>query len=128
MDSDEPIRLNARLRTCGDQWAAVNGASLAALGRLAINDSSFFNRIDSPRGTTTATLERFAQFLTDPANWPDGAVPPEVCEFAHVVGISSAACSASAGCSDEMSGALRQAQPFGEAQDGNERDQAEAAE
>jgi hypothetical protein len=104
MDMTAPLRLIDRLRDCAQAWADANGATPARLGRLAINDSSYFNRVESPQGTTTATLEKFARFLSDAANWPEGRVPCEVCDFAHVVGISSAACGSSAGNAGQSSG------------------------
>lgn len=95
MAPEEPQKLTDRLLRCGALWAEANAASLGALGRQVLNDHRFFDRIDSPRGTTTATLEKFAGFLATSAQWPDGVVPQEVCSFAHAVGISSAACAAS---------------------------------
>ena len=91
MFTDEPLRLSDRLLSVADLWAAANAASTASLGRLVINDSSFFSRPESPRGPTTGTLERFASFLIEPGNWPDAQVPLEVARFAHAVGISLAA-------------------------------------
>ena len=85
-----------RLRACSELWVqSAPARSLPRLGRLVMNDGGFFTRIETTPTTTTATLERFARFLADPANWPDEAVPDEVCAFAHVVGITSGACAAS---------------------------------
>lgn len=89
MLTNEPLGLVERLQQCADLWTAATGGSLAQLGRVAINDSTFFSRLESPRGPTTATLEKFARFLTDPGNWPDGEVPGEVVAFGHVTGISA---------------------------------------
>ncbi len=88
MDLTNSVRLVDRLRSCAELWAGANSASLAKLGRLAVNDSSYFNRIESPQGTTTVTLERFARFLLDASNWPDGDAPGEVMSFAHAVGVA----------------------------------------
>lgn len=101
MKPEQPPRLIDRLRCCADIWVASNAASLARLGRAVLNDSSYFNRTESPQGTTTATLEKFARFLGDGGNWPDGAVPREVCEFVHVVGVSSEACAAAPDASSQ---------------------------
>ena len=73
---------------CADIWCGTNRASLAQLGRSAVSDSSFFSRPEPARGPTTATLERFARFLGDAANWPDGEVPEAVRGFVHVVGVT----------------------------------------
>lgn len=90
---DMPTPLVDRLRECADLWTAAHAARPGRLGRLVINDGGFFTRIESPGASvTTATLERFARFLADPANWPEGedgrgAVPEAVHAFAHVVGV-----------------------------------------
>jgi len=100
-----PKRLIDRLRQCGELWAHANRSSLSRLGRLVVKDSSFFvSRTDAPKGVTTATLERFAEYLIQPANWPDQVAPDVVREFAHVVGITMHHASASIGQCEQMSG------------------------
>jgi hypothetical protein len=90
------ITLLDRLIIAADLWAAANGGTRSRLSRTVINDGGFFGRLESPgASTTTATLEKFARFLGDAANWPGGAVPQEVCAFIHVTGVSSAACAPS---------------------------------
>lgn len=89
MDTPTLITLPERLKNCADLWVSATSASLARLGRTVVNDSSFFKRLESPQGTTTATLEKFARFLGDPANWPSGEVPQEVRAFVHVTGINA---------------------------------------
>src|SRR5690349_2690940 len=103
MLSNETLRLVERLRRCAELWSDASGASLATLGRNAINDSSFFNRLDSPRGPTTATLEQFARFLGDEANWPERQVPVEVLGFLHAVGVSAEPVALSPGKAGENS-------------------------
>lgn len=100
----EPQRLTDRLRQCAEQWVEANTASLATLGRLAIGDSSYFSRPEAPRGPTTGTLENFARFLGDSANWPDCLVPDDVAAFAHVVGVSPAAGAPATGQFNNLSG------------------------
>lgn len=103
---DMPFSLVDRLRDCAGRWVSAHGASLARLGRTVINDGGFFARIDAPGASvTTATLERFARFLGDPGNWPDGAVPDEVAAFVHVTGVSPPAAAPATGQSGAMSGA-----------------------
>ena len=84
-----PPTLLDRLRVSAQLWVEARDASFARLGREVINDGGFFARIEA-RGasTTTATLERFARFLGDAANWPDGEVPEAVRGFVHVVGVN----------------------------------------
>lgn len=92
MQQTEPALLLDRLLVSARLWAAATGRSLGALASVVVNHGSFFERLESPgASTTTATLEKFARFLVDPANWPDGAVPGEVAAFGHVTGISNGA-------------------------------------
>jgi hypothetical protein len=86
--------LKSRLVSAARLWAAAQEpeAPLSRLGKKVAGDAGFFTRIESPAATLTiATLERFAQFLVAAEHWPDGEVPDEVCQFAHVVGGSGAA-------------------------------------
>ena len=104
------VPLVERLKRVAQLWADANGRSLGALATIVANHGSFFERLAAPdAGTTTATLEKFARFLTEAANWPEGMVPQEVCLFAHAVGVSGGACPASPDIADSIIG-LRQAQ------------------
>ena len=76
------------LMRCAAAWCAAHDAvPLGRLGRLAINDAGVFSRLEAPDANLTlATLQRLARFLSDPANWPEGAaVPEEVTAFAQRV-------------------------------------------
>lgn len=86
--SSIPPPLVDRLRFCAQLWAEANDATFARLGTIVINDGGFFTRVESTASTTTKTLERFARFLGDAGQWPDGAVPSAVREFVHVVGVT----------------------------------------
>lgn len=89
MDREDLPTLIDRLKRCTELWAKAQNASPARLGRLVVNDGGFFTRLESQtKGTTTDTLERFARFLADVDNWPDGAVPDEALQFAHVTGVA----------------------------------------
>ena len=88
MDAHPTLPLLDRLRVCAALWSEATDAKLARLGREVVNDGGFFARLESPgASTTTATLEKFARFLIDPANWPDAKVPGDVVAFGHVTGI-----------------------------------------
>lgn len=93
MNAPQPLTLEDRLRIACASWCAANDAKPGRLGRLAINDGGFFTRLENNPGasTTTTTLTRFAEFLADPANWPDGLVAEEAQALAHVVGVSGPA-------------------------------------
>ena len=84
------IPLEDRLNSCAMRWAEAHGATSARLGRLVANDTSFFTRLARPGASTTiAMASRFAGFLIEAENWPDGAVPQEARDFAHVIGVRS---------------------------------------
>jgi hypothetical protein len=92
MDMPTTLSLEDRLRRCCTLWCEAHDAKPGRLGRLVVNDGGFFARLESPGATTTtATLEKFARFLADPANWPDGNVPREARDLAHVTGVPSVA-------------------------------------
>ncbi|MAE92997.1 MAG: hypothetical protein CMI67_26045 [Pelagibaca sp.] len=99
MQAPHPMSLDDRLRQASAAWCSANKAKPGRLGRLAINDGGFFTRLENNPGasTTTATLTRFAEFLADPANWPDGVVADEAKALAHVVGVSPQDAALSAG-------------------------------
>lgn len=108
-----------RLQLVAALWAESHAdesgrpASLARLGKAAIKDTGFFDRLGE-RGPTTATLEKFARFLADPANWPpnadgESAVPEEAKAFAHVTGVTPEVAATSPGKADENSPAARAA-------------------
>ncbi|MEO5605581.1 MAG: hypothetical protein ABIR02_08215 [Novosphingobium sp.] len=92
MDNSEPLSLPDRLVAISRLWSAATGRSLGALASVVVNHGSFFERLESGgASTTTATLEKFARHLGDAGNWPDGAVPREVREFSHMVGVAAKA-------------------------------------
>lgn len=88
-----PQSLIDRLEQAAGQWAEANNRSLARLATLVINDGKFFVRLGARAGadTTTSTLGRFARFLIDPANWPDGRVGQAAKALAEVTGTIPAA-------------------------------------
>lgn len=105
---EQPPSLIDRLSAASDAWARANDSHIARLGRLVVNDTSFFAGLpDRVKGPSTDTLEKFARFLADPANWPEGRVAAEAVAFAHVVGVSAPDGAASAGLSGEVSGVGR---------------------
>lgn len=90
MNTVTALSLVDRLRHVAHMWVTSQDASLARLGKSVVNDGGFFTRLETQvQGTTTSTLEKFAAFLADPGNWPDGAVPQEAVDLAHRVGIST---------------------------------------
>lgn len=90
MTHSPALPLVDHLRAAAHLWVKANAASLSRLGKAVVNDGGFFTRLETQvQGTTTATLEKFAAFLTDPGNWPEGAVPQEAVDLAHRVGITT---------------------------------------
>ncbi len=89
MDHLSPPRLRDRLLHAAEAWSRATGRTLGALSSIVSNHAQTVERLRDPSNKVTdATLEKFAAFLADPANWPQGAVPQEAIDLAHVVGVS----------------------------------------
>lgn len=96
--------LKSRLLAVAERWAAAHdGAPLSRLGKPVAGDANFFDRLQRGGGINLATLEKFAEHLADPANWPEGCVPQEALDLAHAVGGSAALVAASAGNAGDSS-------------------------
>lgn len=97
--------LKSRLIRSAESWAAAHDCGLSRIGKRVAGDANFFARLESTDATcNVTTLERFARFLGDPANWPEAAVPDAVREFVHVVGITPDSPDQATGQSAETSG------------------------
>lgn len=82
-------RLRDRLLDAAEAWSRATGRTLGALSSVVSNHAQTIERLRDPANKVTdATLEKFAAFLADPANWPGGAVPQEAIDLAHVVGVT----------------------------------------
>ena len=80
--------LKSRLIRCAESWAAAHDCGVTRIGKRVAGDANFFARLAQPEAScTTATLEKFARFLGDAANWPAGLVPLAVRDFVKVVGV-----------------------------------------
>ena len=89
MDQASPPRLRDRLFAAAQAWSAATGRTIGALSSVVANHGQALERLRDPANKVTdATLEKFAAYLADPANWPGGAVPQEAVDLAHRVGIS----------------------------------------
>lgn len=81
--------LKSRLVAVAAQWASAHGdAPLSRLGKRVASDATFFDRLGRGGGLNLATLERFAVFLIDPDNWPEGVVPQDAIDLADSCGVS----------------------------------------
>ncbi|MEH6722775.1 MAG: hypothetical protein V7686_04545 [Qipengyuania sp.] len=100
----EPQTLTERLVAASECWTATCDATLARLGKVVANDTAFFtNLAKMRRGPSTDTLEKFARYLADPANWPGGLVAEEARALAHVVGVTPAGGAVSPGKTEGIS-------------------------
>ncbi|MBX7496788.1 hypothetical protein K3172_13055 [Qipengyuania sp. 6B39] len=91
------IDLKTRLAEAAQIWCTAHAAAegkevpLSRLSKAIGYDGKFFDTLPTMRrGPSTDTLEKFARFLADPANWPDGTVAEEAKALAHVCGVSAA--------------------------------------
>lgn len=97
--------LKSRLFAAADAWLAAHDAPPSRLGKRVAGDANYFERLKADSAsTTTATLTKFAQFFADAGNWPDGRVPAEAVEFAHVNGVSVERVEAATGRDRDLSG------------------------
>lgn len=104
METTPAPTLIERLQRCAQLWTDAHSAAPGRIGRVVANDAGVLPRISQPGASvTTATLEKFAAYLADPANWPEGAVPQEAIDLAHVTGISAPALLPSAGNAGSVS-------------------------
>lgn len=84
----EPIKPRDRLLGVAALWSEATGRSAGALSSVVSNHGSTLDRLRDPSlAVTDTTLEKFARFLADAANWPGGDVPPEALALAHVTGV-----------------------------------------
>lgn len=98
METTTAPTLIERLQHCAMLWTQAHSAAPGRIGRVVVNDAGVLPRISQPGASvTTATLERFAAYLADPANWPEGAVPQEAIDLAHVTGVTPALAALSPG-------------------------------
>lgn len=84
-----PIKPRERLLQAAELWSEATGRSLGALSSLVSNHGSTLDRLRDPANAVTdKVVEKFARYLIDPANWPEGvAVPEAVAAFGQVVGV-----------------------------------------
>lgn len=90
MDQVSLLRLRDSLLIAAECWARATGRSTGALSSVVANNGRALERLRDPANSVTdATLEKFAAFLGDPGNWPEGAVPQEALDLAHRVGVTA---------------------------------------
>lgn len=90
MDQTSRLRLRDTLLLAAERWALATGRSTGALSSVVANNGRALERLRNPSTSVTdATLEKFACYLADAANWPEGAVPQEAVDLAHRVGVTT---------------------------------------
>lgn len=111
MSSERPLKPRERLLASAEAWSHATGRSLGALSSIVSNHGSTLERLKNPAtGVNDITLEKFARFLVDASNWPEGVeVPAEVIAFGHAVGVSPPCPAPATGQTGELSGRERAA-------------------
>lgn len=71
-----------------DAVAAKGGRSLSRVATIVANTGTFFSRLETGATCTTRSLEKFAEFFGDPANWPGNVVPDEAATALQSMGRS----------------------------------------
>jgi hypothetical protein len=73
-----------RILRLAELWAEARGHSTTSrLSTIVANDGGLLKRVGGGGGTTVATLDKFAVFLRDFANWPDNTPPDEARVLIH---------------------------------------------
>ena len=85
-----------RILRLAELWAGARGHSTTSrLSTIVANDGGLLKRIGQGGGTTVATLDKFAVFLRDFANWPDMTPPDEaralIDELCHIASLPEGA-------------------------------------
>jgi hypothetical protein len=66
--------LRANLLDLAARYKAATGRSFPSIGDDALNDNTFFARIQKGKGFTIKTFDRVVDWFSN--NWPDGAEWP----------------------------------------------------
>ena len=66
--------LRTHMTHCAKALEDADGISWASIGKRALNDNTFFARLQQGGGFTIRTYDRLMQWFSD--NWPEGAVWP----------------------------------------------------
>lgn len=70
------MTLIERILAVAGHWAEARGhRTTARLSTIVANDGGLLKRLSEGGGTTVATLDKFAVFLRDAGNWPEGTIP-----------------------------------------------------
>lgn len=68
--------LRSHLLHLAATYSDATGVSPATIGKRAINDNTFFQRLEAEAGFTVKTFDRVVGWLSD--NWPECVVWPSV--------------------------------------------------
>ncbi|MBX9760670.1 MAG: hypothetical protein K2Y29_17960 [Beijerinckiaceae bacterium] len=67
--------LKTSLLALATQFERATGVSPATAAKRALNDNTFFSRIEGGAGFSVRTADRLLQWFSD--NWPEGELWPE---------------------------------------------------
>ena len=62
--------LRQNLLDLASALASIDGKTFPTIGKLALNDNTFFQRIERGDGFNVKTYDRLLQWFSD--NWPEG--------------------------------------------------------
>lgn len=76
-----------RILRLAELWAQANGHSTTSrLSTIVANDGGLLKRLGAGGGATVGTIDKFAVFLRDFANWPHDTPPDEARDLIHAIG------------------------------------------
>lgn len=67
--------LRSTLLELAERYAQATGRSMRTIGKLSMNDNTFFSRIERGDGFNVKTYDRMVEWFS--ANWPDSAAWPK---------------------------------------------------
>lgn len=86
-----------------DQWVAVTGTNHSTLGNRALFSSGVFDRLRAGKTITQQNYERLLNWLAQPGNWPEGAIPQDCVVVLHDLASIGQSAQMSSGSCDAIS-------------------------
>jgi hypothetical protein len=86
-DADMEDTLRAHILSLAAAFEQATGSSWRTIGKVAMNDNTFFVRIGRGDGFTIRTFDRILQWFSD--NWPENAEWPEGIERPVRTGVAA---------------------------------------
>ncbi len=81
------MTLIEKMLRVAELWAAAQGhSSTSRLSNIVANDGRVLAKLGEGGGATIATIDKFVVYLSEPGNWPEGALPTEAAALLASIG------------------------------------------